>query len=60
MKLHAGKKLIIICSYTSVLAYGTDKFLSCDNLVAVIAIGAGMSQLGIASYINLVMQNLEK
>ena len=44
--------------YTSVLAYGTDKFLSCDNLVAVIGAGAGMSQVGM--YVNLVMQNLEK
>ena len=39
MKLHVGKLI-------SVLAYGTDKFLSCDNLVAVIGAGAGMSQVG--------------
>ena len=30
-----------ICSYTSVLAYGTKRFLSCDDLVIAIVVGAG-------------------
>ena len=32
--------------YTSVLAYGTKKFLSCDCLVIVIGAGAGILLLG--------------
>ena len=32
-----------ICSYTSILAYGTNKFLSCDDLIAVKGAGAGIS-----------------
>ena len=36
-----------ICSYTSVLAYGTKRFLSCDDLVIVVGAGGGMSSVGI-------------
>ena len=32
-----------ICSYTSVLAYGTKRFLSCNDLVIVVGAGVGMS-----------------
>ena len=32
--------------YTSVLAYGTSKFLSCDSLVAVIGADGRMSLVG--------------
>ena len=32
--------------YTSVLAYGTKRFLSCDDLVIVVAAGGGMSSVG--------------
>ena len=32
--------------YTSVLAYGTKKFLSCDCLVVVTGAGAGISLVG--------------
>ena len=32
--------------YTSVLAYGTKRFLSCDDLIAVVGAGGGMSSVG--------------
>ena len=32
--------------YTSILAYGIDIYISCDNLVAVIGVVDKMSQLG--------------
>ena len=31
---------------TSILAYGTKRFLSCDDLVIVIGAGGGMSSVG--------------
>ena len=36
-----------ICVATSVLAYGTKRFLSCDDLVIVVGAGGGMSSVGI-------------
>ena len=44
--------------YKSVLAYRADKFLSCDDFVAVM--GAAWSWNVINRNMNLVMQNLEK
>ena len=32
--------------YTSILAYSTKRFLSCDDLVAVMGDGGGMPSLG--------------
>ena len=32
--------------YTSVLAYGTKRFLSCDDLVIVVGAGGGISSVG--------------
>ena len=32
--------------YTSVLAYGTKRFLSCDDLFTVVGAGGGMSSVG--------------
>ena len=41
-----GRMNICSYSYTSVLAYGTKRFLSCDDLVIVLSAGGGMSSVG--------------
>ena len=35
-----------ICIHSYVLAYGTKRFLSCDDLVVVVGAGGGMSSGG--------------
>ena len=44
--------------YISVLAYGTEKFLSCDDLVAVMGAGAGMLSVGM--HVSFTLYKLEE
>ena len=44
--------------YTSVLTYGTKRFLSCDDLVVVVGADGGKSSC--SRNMNLALHNLEK